>query len=131
MAMSLGPGRRIKAEINLTPMIDVLLVLIIIFMMITPVPSQGLDALVPHPADASAPPQSPIVITVLTGGSVLLNQESLAIDALRNRLVRLFANGAKQVIFVRGEKDVEFAQVAQVIDIARGVGVDRVGLMTN
>lgn len=120
--MSLSLPGRIRAEMNLTPMIDVLLVLIIIFMLITPTTSHGLEALVPQPYESTAPARSEIVITVRTDGTVQLNRESMDLRTLESRLGSLFRNGANQAIFLRGDRDLEFARIAQVIDLARGVG---------
>lgn len=132
MAMSLGNGRQ-QAQINVTPMIDVLLVLIIIFMVITPLQPVGLKALVPQaPSADSKPAPAPrdIVVTVRGGGSFLLNQEPLDLASLHVRLARLFKNGANDVIFVRGERNLEFQEIARVIDIAHDVGIERIALMT-
>ena len=133
MGISLGSGGPQKAQINVTPMIDVLLVLIIIFMVIAPTKSRGLDTLVPQNATNDATPPVPthdIVITVRGSDQVSLNQEDMDIGQLQQRLMKLFASAPKDVVFVRGEKDLAFGEVAQVIDIARGAGVRRVGLMT-
>ena len=131
MAMSMGSSRGPKAEINLTPMIDVLLVLIIMFLVITPVPSRGLDALVPQPSDGGNPASPPIVITVRGDGTFRLNQEALDFAALQRRLTQIFVRATNQAIFVRGDGDVDFAPVAQVIDMARGLGISHVALMSN
>ena len=106
MGMSVGGGKQ-KAEINVTPMIDVLLVLIIIFLVVTPRREVGLKTLVPEPpaADQRPPePQNDIVITVHRDHTVSLNQESLPAAQLDERLRRLFKGRPRQVIFVRGEK---------------------------
>jgi biopolymer transport protein ExbD len=131
MAMSLGPGQR--ATINMTPMIDILLVLIIIFMVITPTTSHGLKALVPQSetGPAAAAPSDDIVITVNGDRTVSINQETIALADLSSRLRRLYANHPGHPLFVRGGKALQFEQVAEVIDIARGVGLDRIALMTN
>jgi len=131
MGMTVGRKAGLKSEINLTPMIDVLLVLIIIFMVITPITSRGLEALIPQPADSKAPPQNDIVITILADGSYRLNQEALELPALQERLAALFRTGANQVVFIRGDKNLEFARVAEIIDLVHGVGVSHIGLMTN
>jgi len=132
MSMSLGSSGRHHATINVTPMIDVLLVLIIIFMVITPTTSRGLNALVPQPA--SGPGETTlsgdIVVTINGGGTVNINQDTVLLADLPDRLQRLFANHPGHPLFVRGVKGLEFQQVAEVIDIARGVGLDHVALMT-
>jgi len=130
--MSLGSTGRHRADINVTPMIDVLLVLVIIFMVIAPVTPRGLNALVPQP-----PPPGPsvyvprdIVVTVNGDRTVNLNQEPMPLADLRGRLLSLYAEHPNHVLFVRGLKGLEFRQIAEVIDIARGAGLDRIALMT-
>jgi len=121
-----------KAQINMTPMIDILLVLIIIFMVITPLTTTGLRTLVPQPPPTSQidPPAQDIVITIRPDGTVRLNQEPVNVADLRQRLIRLVRTATDHVIFVRGEKGLEFRAVAEVIDIANGAGFNRVALMT-
>jgi biopolymer transport protein ExbD len=131
--MSLGSHGGHHANINVTPMIDVLLVLIIIFMVITPTTSRGLNTLLPQPAagPARAEPSGDIVVTVNGDRTVSLNQEIVALPDLGGRLQRLYANHPGHPLFVRGGNSLEFQHVAEVIDIARGVGLDHVALMTN
>ncbi len=133
MAMACGGGKGQKAEINMRPMIDVLLVLIIIFMVITPVTQRGLEALVPKApaADAgAAAPEHAIVISVGIDQRVRLNAEAMDLQTLQSRLEVLFRNRAAEVVFVRGDKGLEFQRVAEVLDLVKGAGVERVGLMT-
>lgn len=134
MAMSLGSPSRRRAGINVTPMIDVLLVLITIFMVIAPVTPRGLDALVPQPtlsSPPSTPPSHDIVVSVNGGGTVSLNQESLPLAELPGRLRDLYVNHPNCPLFVRAQKGLEFQLVAQVIDVPRGVGLNRIALMTH
>ena len=139
MAMTTGGGGGGQiAEINVTPAIDVLLVLLIIFMVITPLTPKGLEALVPQPP----PPHQPetqtdrtVVVQVLldNNGKVKLkiNQEDVSQENLQQRLTDIFKTRAERVMFVKGDPDVEFQNVAQVIDMARGTNViDRIGLIT-
>jgi biopolymer transport protein ExbD len=115
-------------------MIDVLLVLIIIFMVITPLAPRGLPAAIPQPASdiqRNAAPSSDIVVTVRDDGSTMLNHDVVSLEALRTKLVELYESGRARVIFVRGVGAVEFGRVAEIIDLARGVGVYHVGLMAN
>ena len=131
MAMSLGASPSRRAEMNVTPLIDILLVLLIIFMVITPSLSNGLDALVPQPPNQkSSPPTDDIVISVLGDGTVRLNDETVAIADLSKRLRGVFRIATDHVVFVRGDKKLDFEQIADVIDIAKGAGLDRIAIVT-
>ena len=136
MAMSLGGGNtRQRAEMNVTPLIDVLLVLIIIFMVVIPQNSLGLDTKLPQQSTIENPqPETPsrdLVITVQANQMVRLNQDApLALAELGNRLQTLFGGAVGRVIFIRAEKDLDFQQVAEVIDVAKGAGLSRIALMT-
>jgi biopolymer transport protein TolR len=138
MAMAVGGKGGPSADINVTPLIDVLLVLLIIFMVITPLTPKGLDALVPQPPKDPQKQQEPndrtIVVQVLKGNGnrpdLKINQDPATWDNLSDTLNNIFKTRAERVMFVKGDKDVDFQYVAQVIDIAHGVGVDKVGLIT-
>jgi biopolymer transport protein ExbD len=120
-------------------MIDVLLVLLIIFMVITPLTPHGLEALVPQPPPPNTPPppsDRTVVVQVLqptSGGELKLkiNQDDVNWNNLSSRLTDIFKTRAERVMFVKGDDDVEFQYVARVIDMAKGTNViDRVGLIT-
>jgi biopolymer transport protein TolR len=133
MTATLTDSRGHKAEINVTPMIDVLLVLIIIFMIITPLSPTGLRTLIPQaplPGKEQLVRFNDIVITVERDKTVLLNRERVDMAGLPARLARIVHARGNDVIFVRGDKDLDFRDVAGVIDIANGVGLSRVALMT-
>ena len=126
MAFSSG-----QAEMNVTPLIDVLLVLIIIFMIIVPVSPTGEQALIPHPPDnTNAPaPVRTIVIQLHKDGSLAINDEAVAWEDLQSRLFNIFKERAERVAFVRADAEMDFEPVAQAIDIAHAAGVENVGLM--
>jgi biopolymer transport protein TolR len=129
-----GPGGGPKADINMTPMIDVLLVLIIIFMVITPLTPKGLEALVPQPPPPGQPPsqsdQRTVVIVVDANHNYQINQEPTDENKMGERLTEIFKTRAERVVFVKGDPSLEFQWVAKAIDIAHGAGIDKVGLMT-
>jgi biopolymer transport protein ExbD len=129
MSMNVG-GKGQKAEINVTPMIDVLLVLIIIFMVITPIAPRGLEAVAPPASAVTTVESREIVISVTKDGSIEINRQPVAFETLAARLADLFKRQINDHVFVRGDRSLEYQAVAQVIDVARGAGWERVGLMT-
>lgn len=132
MGIAVGGGKRGPvSEPNIVPLIDVLLVLIIIFMVITPSVPTGLPVLIPTPQSKPEPVDPRIVVVqVLQGGRLMINEDQCDWDALSTRLSAIFKDRADKVAFLNGDEDIAFAQVARAIDMMRGAGIDRVGLIT-
>jgi len=140
MAMATsGSGGGPTANINVTPLVDVLLVLLIIFMVITPLEPKGLEALVPQPPkdpqSQATPTDRTIVVQVIWAGAnerpkLKINQDDVTWADLQTRLEDIFKTRAERVMFVKGDSEVPFLEVAQVIDIAHAAQVDKVGLIT-
>jgi biopolymer transport protein TolR len=147
MAMEVGQkSGGSMASPNVVPLIDILLVLIIIFMVITPLTPRGLSALVPQPAPPNQPQQQliaqkTIVVQVLQAGrldadglaqstALKINEEDATWDSLGPRLSDVFKERAEKVAFIKGDDKVRFAEIARAIDIMRGSGIDKVGLIT-
>lgn len=133
MTMNSGAPRSMQSEINVTPMIDVLLVLLIIFMVIVPVTSKRVSAAVPRPAAHNTQPSDSIVLEIQKSSqgesTFRINEQSIARAELADRLAAIFANRAHRVLFLKADDDLSFAEVATAIDLSHTVGVERVGLI--
>ncbi|NLI47838.1 MAG: biopolymer transporter ExbD [Acidobacteria bacterium] len=135
MGMAVGGGGGPKSDINVTPYIDILLVLLIIFMVITPFTPHGLDVRVPE----KLPPEVTqeiadrflgIVVSLNTDGSMFINKDPVTFDSLSQRLTQIYSARADKSIFIKGAKGLIYGDIVKAIDIAKGAGVEQIGLMT-
>jgi biopolymer transport protein TolR len=132
MGMLVGGKRGIVSDMNVVPLIDILLVLLVIFMII-PVHYKGLDALVPRQSaqpPGPLPPDSIVVVQVLEDGTLRINQQPVTCEAMGSRLEEIFKPRAARTAFIRGDGPVEFGVVARVIDVMHTSGIASVGLLT-
>lgn len=134
MGIVVGKKGGVMAEMNVIPLIDILLVLIIIFMVITPLTPRGLDALVPQPNPDAQPNEEvlsrTIVVSIDAERRIKINQDDTDIRVLGQRLEDIFKTRSERVMFVKGDSTLPFGEVAQIIDIAKGAGLDKIGLIT-
>jgi biopolymer transport protein TolR len=133
MAMGVGGGKGgAMNSINVTPMIDVLLVLLIIFMVVQQGLQKGMSVQVPPPHDSTvAPPEQPdaIVLEVLPGGRYAINQHPVGAEGLQSAVARTFAGRPRKVLFVKGGEGLTYGEVAAAVDASRAAGVSVVGLV--
>ena len=134
MTATNGDIRGLASEINVTPMIDVLLVLLIIFMVIVPAVPRGEAAVAPQASRTDVAVADAIVLEVMQGAGntidLRINQQPVAQGELQSRLAGIYANRAQRVLFIKGDDRLSFREIAQIIDIGHAAGVDQIGLMT-
>src|SRR5213082_1870711 len=134
MGMEVGESHGSMSTPNVVPLIDTLLVLIIFFMFITPLTLQVLDALAPQTSPNQQkdvePENQTVVAQVAMNGKLKINQEDTTWEGLGPRMETIFKERAEKIAFVKGDNDVLFMDVARAIDIMRGAGIDKIGLIT-
>ncbi len=131
MAMGGNDNRRAMADINVTPLVDVMLVLLVIFMVTAPMMQQGVQVNLPK-ADTKAitPQEEAVVVTVDRSGKVFLNKDEIPASDLRNRLAGMFANREKKEVFLKADAGVPYGDVVRAMADIKGAGIERLGMVT-
>lgn len=128
-------GPAAVSDINITPMIDIMLVLLIIFMLVTPTAQKGVDIALPKDAKTDAPPPPPgsvLVMEISDSGSISINKTPVAsLEELDQKLRDVFQTRSDKTLFVRGDFKARYGKVVGAMDIARGAGVERIGIITD
>jgi len=130
MAMTAAGAKGLTSDINVTPMIDVLLVLLIIFMLVVPMSRKAIDLQLPDPTETtqSSNPPPQIVLEVLPGNRYLVNKQPITKDDLQKRLTEIYKDRPEKIIFVKGDPKVKYSDVIFAMDVARGAGVKVIGV---
>jgi biopolymer transport protein ExbD len=137
MAMAVGAGGVQKSDINVTPYIDILLVLLIIFMVIQPTDQYDLEARVPQKSQKEELPKNvkvitdTIVVSIDAQNNLMINADPVTMDQLGPRLFDIYSARANKNMFIRGARDLPFGSVVKIIDVAKGAGVGDIGLITD
>src|SRR5687767_8989323 len=129
--MQVGGSGTVKSDINITPLVDVVLVLLIIFMVLTPVVQMGYLVKVPPKAPANLPPsavQDQIVLRLAPGGRVLINKEEMAIEQFPNRIREIMRGNTAKMVFFSGARDVDYDAAMKFLDLARQSGARNIGI---
>ena len=130
--MQVGGSGTVRSDINVTPLVDVVLVLLIIFMVMTPVVQMGYLVKVPPKAPANLPPsavQDQIVLRLAAGNRVLINKEEMALEQFPNRIRDILRGNTSKMVFFSGARDVDYETTMKFLDIARAAGARNIGII--
>jgi len=131
MSISLGGGEKSKSEPNVVPLCDVLLVLLIIFMIVTPMIQKGVDVALPNAVNTITMPENPeVVLSIKKDGTLYLKDKKVTLENLQSQLEEAFLTVADKKLYLRADSDLEYGKIVDLIDVIREAGVEVVGIIT-
>lgn len=137
MGMQVGANRGLVATINVTPMVDVMLVLLIIFMVVTPFLQQGVTVVLPKgphgEEDQAINKESAVIVAIPADGTYFLGRDSVTLEQMKTRIEKMMENKpiGERVVYVKGDNRVKYQYVVSAVDAVRSAGIDRVGLVVD
>ena len=133
MGLSISRSRKeeIPSEPNVVPLCDVLLVLLIIFMVVTPLVQKGVDVKLPSALNTSSMPDSPdVVLAVKKDGTIYVNEDKVTMENLQNALEEAFLTVSEKKLYIKADQDIEYGKIVDLIDVMREAGIEIIGIIT-
>ena len=130
-SVSMGGKEEVKSEPNVVPLCDVLLVLLIIFMVVTPLVQKGVDVKLPSALNTTSMPDSPdVVLAVKKDGTLYVNRDKVTMENLQNALEEAFLTVSEKKLYIRADQDIEYGKIVDLIDVMREAGIEIIGIIT-
>jgi biopolymer transport protein TolR len=131
LSVSMGGKEEVKSEPNVVPLCDVLLVLLIIFMVVTPLVQKGVDVKLPSALNTASMPDSPdVVLAVKKDGTIYVNEDKVTMENLQNALEEAFLTVSEKKLYIRADQDIEYGKIVDLIDVMREAGIEIIGIIT-
>jgi biopolymer transport protein TolR len=130
-SVSMGGKEKVKSEPNVVPLCDVLLVLLIIFMVVTPLVQKGVDVKLPSALNTTSMPDSPdVVLAIKKDGTLYVNKDKVTMENLQNALEEAFLTVSEKKLYIRADQDIEYGKIVDLIDVMREAGIEIIGIIT-
>jgi biopolymer transport protein TolR len=132
MGISIDKGEKVKSEPNVVPLCDVLLVLLIIFMVVTPLVQKGVDVRLPTALNTiSMPDQPEVVLAIRRDGSMYVNQDQATMENLQTMLEEAFLTASEKKLFLKADQEIEYGKIVEIVEVVKNAGIELVGIITD